>query len=136
LPSPFRSTLIAPFWDDIGAYYNPYGGVFWEVIGTAPNRELVVEWRGLERLDRYCAFFEGYLSFQVVFFESNSDILFNYRDTTFGGECSDADGGAQATVGIQMGPQVATQWSYNTASLADGTSLCGRSGRTRSRRSP
>jgi Subtilase family len=123
LPSPFRSTLIAPFWDDIGAYYNPYGGVFWEVIGTAPNRELVVEWRGLERLDRYCAFFEGYLSFQVVFFESNSDILFNYRDTTFGGECSDADGGAQATVGIQMGPQVATQWSFNTASLADGTSL-------------
>jgi subtilisin family serine protease len=123
LPSPFRSTLIAPFWDDIGAYYNPYGGVFWEVIGTAPNRELVVEWRGLERLDRYCAFFEGYLSFQVVFFESSSDILFNYRDTTFGGECSDADGGAQATVGIQMGPQVATQWSFNTASLADGTSL-------------
>ena len=123
LPSPFRSTLIAPFWDDIGAYYNPYGGVFWEVIGTAPNRELVVEWRGLERLDRYCGFFEGYVSFQVVFFESNSDILFNYRDTTFGGECSDADGGAQATVGIQMGPQVATQWSFNTASLADGTSL-------------
>ena len=123
LPSPFRSTLIAPFWDDIGAYYNPDADVVWEVIGTAPNRELVVEWRGLERLDRYCALFEGYVSFQVVFFESSSDILFNYRDTTFGGECPDADGGAQATVGIQMGPQVATQWSFNTASLADGTSL-------------
>ena len=123
LPSPFRSTLIAPFWDDIGAYYNPYADVVWEVIGTAPNRELVVEWRDLERLDRYCALFEGYVSFQVVFFESSSDILFNYRDTTFGGQCPDADGGAEATVGIQMGPQVATQWSFNTASLADGTSL-------------
>ena len=123
LPSPFRSTLIAPFWDDIGAYYNAYADVVWEVIGTAPNRELVVEWRNLERLDRYCALFEGYVSFQVVFFESSSDILFNYRDTTFGGDCPDADGGAEATVGIQMGPQVATQWSFNTASLADGTSL-------------
>jgi hypothetical protein len=58
-----------------------------------------------------------------VFFESSSDILFNYRDTTFGGQCPEADGGAEATVGIQMGPQVATQWSFNTASLADGTSL-------------
>src|SRR5262245_15894138 len=130
LPSPFRSTLIAPFWDDTGAYFNPYADVVWEVTGTAPNRELVVEWRGRERLDRSCGLFEGYITFQVVFFESSSDILFNYPDTTFGGSCADADGGAQATVGIQLGPQVATQWSFNTASLADGTSLLWTLGQT------
>ena len=123
LPSPFHSTLVAPFWDDIGPAAANVADVLWEVIGTAPNRELVVEWRNVERLDRFCALFEGYISFQVVFFESSSDILFNYRDATFGGECPDADGGAQATVGIQMGPDVATQWSFDTPSLADGTSL-------------
>jgi hypothetical protein len=122
LPSPFRSTLVAPFWDDI-APAAAYGDARWAVIGTAPNREFVVEWHNAERLDRYCALFEGYVSFQVVFFESSSDVLFNYGDTTFGGECPDADGGALATVGIQVGPNVATQWSFRTPSLADGTSL-------------
>src|SRR5262249_50908971 len=73
--------------------------------------------------DRFCALFEGYVSFQVVFFEASSDILFNYRDATFGGDCPDADGAALATVGIQMGPNVATQWSFETRSVSDGTSL-------------
>jgi subtilisin family serine protease len=123
LPSPFHSTLVAPFWDDIGPAAANVADVLWAVIGTAPNRELVVEWRNVERIDRFCALFEGYISFQVVFFEASSNILFNYRDTTFGGECPDADGGAQATVGIQMGPDVATQWSFDAPSLADGTSL-------------
>jgi hypothetical protein len=123
LPSAFRSTLVAPFWDDIAPASGGIGDARWAVIGTAPNREFVLEWRNAERLDRFCALFEGYVSFQVVFFESSSDILFNYRDTTFGGDCPDADGGALATVGIQMGPNVATQWSFQTPSVADGTSL-------------
>jgi hypothetical protein len=58
-----------------------------------------------------------------VFFEGSSDILFNYLDTTVGGECPDLDGGASATVGIQVGPDVATQYGFNTPVLADGTSL-------------
>ena len=45
----------------------------------------------MERSDRFCALFEGYVTFQVVFFEGSSDILFNYPDTTFGGECPDLD---------------------------------------------
>ena len=70
------------------------------MTGTAPTRELVVEWRNLERSDVFCELFSGYVSFQAVFFEGSSDILFNYRDTTFGGNCRDLDGGATATVGI------------------------------------
>ena len=52
LPSPFHSTLIAPSWDQIRPLTAGVGEVVWEVTGTAPNRELVVEWRNLERSDR------------------------------------------------------------------------------------
>ena len=122
LPSPHHSTLIAPFWDQVHAYF-PNSGVVWEVTGTAPNRELVIEWRDLERSERFCVLFDGYVTFQVVFFEGSSDVLFNYRDTTFGGECPDLDGGASATVGIQVSPDVATLYSFNAAALRDGMSL-------------
>ena len=59
LPSPFHSTLIAPFWDRIRPLTAGTGDVVWEVTGTAPNRELVVEWRNLERSDVFCELFGG-----------------------------------------------------------------------------
>ena len=123
LPSAYHSTLIAPFWDRILPITAGVGEVVWEVTGTAPNRELVVEWRNLERSDVFCELFGGYVSFQAVFFEGSSDILFNYRDTIFGGNCPDLDGGATATVGVQVSPDVATMFSFHTAALADGMSL-------------
>ena len=123
LPSAYHSTLIAPFWDRVRPLTAGVGDVVWEVTGTAPNRELVVEWRNLERSDVFCELFGGYVSFQAVFFEDSSDILFNYRDTMFGGYCRDLDGGATATVGVQVSPDVATMFSFHTAALADGTSL-------------
>jgi hypothetical protein len=49
-PMPYNqvSTLIAPFWTAL----DPWGtgtnhNVFWQVVGTAPNRQLVVEWRNV-----------------------------------------------------------------------------------------
>jgi len=123
LPSPYHSTLIAPFWDRVRPLTAGVGEIVWEVTGTAPTRELVVEWRNLERTDVVCELFGGYVTFQAVFFEGSSDILFNYRDTTFGGDCPDLDGGATATVGIQVSPDVATMFSFHTAALAEGTSL-------------
>jgi subtilisin family serine protease len=121
LPSPFHSTLVAPYWDQIMVI--DFADVVWEVTGTAPNRELVVEWRNMGRSDRFCALFEGYVTFQVVFFEGRSDILFNYPDTTVGGECPDLDFGGSATVGIQVAPDVATQVGFNAPIVPDGTSL-------------
>jgi subtilisin family serine protease len=123
LPTPYHSTLIAPFWDQLYEGYPGLSEVVWEVTGTAPNRELVVEWRNMQRSDRFCVLFEGFVSFQVVFFEGSSDVLFNYRDVTFGGECPDLDRGGSATVGIQVAPDVATPYSFNTPTLADGSAL-------------
>ena len=123
LPSPVHSTLIAPFWDALFLTWQNQSFVVWQVTGAAPNRELVVEWRNLGRSDQFCALYEGFVTFQVVFFEGRSDVLFNYSDTAFGHECAAFDHGVSATVGIQVAPGIARMFSYNTASLSDGMSL-------------
>ena len=60
-----------------------------------------------------------------MFFESTTDILFNYAHTTFGGSpaCAAGDNGANATVGIQIVDPSATQFSFDAPSLTDNLSL-------------
>lgn len=123
-PLPFSDvfTLVAPFWDDL--YLDPRTdqNVFWAVLGEAPNRELVIEWRNARH--RSCrADSTATVRFQVVFFEGKSEILFNYADTVFGGKCAFADQGQSATVGIQVAPGSATQFSFHAPNLSDGTAL-------------
>jgi len=119
LPSRHETTLVAPFWDDL---YPADGGVFWDVIGNAPNRELVIEWRKISH--SLCGNpSDTTVKFQVVLFEGSSDILFNYADVAFGGDCAFANLGASATVGVQVATQVATQYSFETPSLGNGTAI-------------
>lgn len=122
IPYSATSTLVAPFWT--GLY--PFGtgannNVFWQVTGTAPSRQLVVEWRNVEYFPAPAT--TQTVKFEVVFFEGNGKIVFNYADTVFGGTASAADNGATASVGVQVSPSLGYQYSYNTASLASGTSL-------------
>lgn len=121
LPISWTTSVIAPFWT-----YNlyPFGNgndnnVFWDVIGTAPNRQLVVEWRDVGM----CCETTNTVRFEVVFFEGNSNILFNYADTVFGGAYASYDNGAGSTVGVQVSTTTATQYSYNQASLASKTAI-------------
>ena len=93
------------------------------MTGTAPNRELVVEWRNMERSDVFCALFDGYVTFQVVFFEGSSDILFNYPDTTFGGDCPDLDARRVGDRGRPGHAGRRDRVRLQRAALADGTSL-------------
>jgi subtilisin family serine protease len=98
-------SLIAPFWDDL----NPAAGdgnIFYDTIGTAPNREFVVEWRNVRH---YNTTESG--TFQVVFFENSSDILFNYLDVDFGSDL--ANNGSSATIGIQSTVNRFVEVSYN-----------------------
>jgi hypothetical protein len=55
--------------------------------------------------------------FQVVFFESSNQVLFNYQDVDFGGGCTFADKGASATVGVQVSTSDATQIGFNSPIL-------------------
>ena len=108
------TTLVAPFWQDLYPVAGTDNNVFWEVTGAAPNRELVVEWRNVEsfgcRGDTSAT-----VKFQVVLSEGSSDVLFNYANTEFGGNCLDEDHGARAEVGIQVAPTTATTWGFEEA---------------------
>jgi hypothetical protein len=89
------------------------------VVGTAPTRELVVEWRDVPTYACPAAT----LRFQTVFFEGSSDLLFNYADTVVGDACAESDHGGQATVGVQVAANRATQYGYNAAVLANPLAL-------------
>ncbi len=114
LPSSSQGTLIAPWWSDLDLRAG--GDVFWEVVGTAPSRELVLEWR-----DVLPAGATDAVSFQVVFFEASSDVLFVYRDVLVAGAAADA--GGLATVGVQVAPDAGQTYSHLSASLSDGLTL-------------
>lgn len=104
-------TLVAPFWDDLYPMPATNQNVYWEVVGVAPNRELVIEWRDVRGFD--CrSDSTATVKFQVVFFEGSSDVLFNYADATFGGTCTRQDRGASATVGIQVAPSKGALWGF------------------------
>ncbi|PYV03183.1 MAG: hypothetical protein DMG10_12230 [Acidobacteria bacterium] len=122
LPAATTGTLVAPFWDDLYGVSGSAQNVFLEATGTAPNRELVIEWRDVRH---YSCNGDGTatVKFQVVFFEGRGDILFNYADVLFDGACAFANQGASATVGVQVASNSATQYSFNTATLGNGTAL-------------
>jgi subtilisin family serine protease len=116
LPATRHDAVIAPLWDDLDP--GAGGGVYWGVLGTSPDRELVVEWRDVPF---YGATTGGSVSFQVVLFEESSDIVFEYTRTETGDPVH--DNGAHATVGVQVAADAATEVSYDTASLSSGTAL-------------
>ncbi|HET7506579.1 MAG TPA: S8 family serine peptidase [Kofleriaceae bacterium] len=113
LPVPFVDTLIAPFWDDLFPVAG--GSIRFAVLGQAPSRQLVIEYRDVPHIA-----VGGAITFQVVFFEGSPTIRFNYADVQFGGF---ADFGASATVGIQVASGIARQFSFDTPSLSNNMSL-------------
>ena len=112
LPNATHPMAIFPFWDDMGAG----GNVYWEVRGTAPNRTLIVEWFEKPHYSNV-----GAATFEVIFFEGSSDILFQYLDTDFGNATYDF--GASATVGINKDGTTALQYSFNQPVITDGLAI-------------
>ena len=122
IPTSMFNTVVAPFWDDLFPVTGTGKNVVWKRLGTAPTRELVIEWKKVRHFD--CnADRLAWVRFQVVFFENSSDVLFNYLDTSFGGACAGSDGGDTATVGLQIAPGVGTQIGFDTPSVSDNTAI-------------
>ncbi len=115
-------TLVAPFWGDLYPVKGTAQNVFWAVSGTAPNRELVIEWRNVRAFQCHNDP-SATVTFEVVFSESNSDVLFEYADTTFGGWCAGQDHGWNQTIGIQVASDTASEWSVDQQTVGDGTAI-------------
>ena len=116
IPDHYINIQIAPFRDDL----NPSGNnnVYYDTIGNPPNREFVIEWRNIPH---YNVGGTNGVTFQVIFFENKSDILFNYKDVEFGD--SRYDKGANALIGIQISNKKGTQYSYFSPSLNNNFSI-------------
>src|SRR5207244_3728992 len=69
IPTISTSDLIAPFWVDLMPQPSTAKNVFWTTMGTAPNRELVVEWRNVPLWSPNVDL-TATVKLQVVFFEN------------------------------------------------------------------
>jgi hypothetical protein len=101
---------IYAFWDDL--YVDSAASVRTRLLGTAPNRQFVIEWRN--------ATFFGYTSkrvdFEIVLHE-NGVILLQYRNTASDGR----EMGNSATVGVEDETGTSSvQFSYNQAAIGVG----------------
>jgi subtilisin family serine protease len=106
----YPTTLLAPMWEDLYPEKGTDQNVFWAVTGSAPNREMIVEWRNV--LAYPCrGDSAANVTFQVVFKEESSDVLFNYSNVVFGGACSYLDYGQFATIGVMASPGQSVMWS-------------------------
>lgn len=116
LPTAHFAIVIAPFWDDLKPELAR--NIYYEVLGSAPNRKLAIEWR---QVPHYSAKKGEGITFQVIFLENSSTIHINYQDLFFGDAL--IDNGKSATVGIQSSPQSATLFAFQEAALSDHLSL-------------
>lgn len=85
---------IAPYWTDL-TFASGGGAVYYQTVGTAPNRQFVIEW--------YNAVAQGSLgavTFEAVLSETSNNVLFQYQALNLGGG-NMASFGGKATVGIR-----------------------------------
>lgn len=111
--------FIGPFYDDIGG---DTGGVWSKTFGTAPNREFVIQWTRphFRQTTLPDSLSEG--TFEVVFFEGRTAILFQYLDAFF--QDPIYDWGRDATIGVTNGNAgQSLQYGYNQEVLLDGLAI-------------
>lgn len=96
------NALIAPFWDNL----NPSAGglIYGMRKGEAPNRKYIVEWHQVPR-----AGYPGELTFEVILFEKDDKITFQYKSLVGKGSK-----GSSATIGLEYADGTdGVEYSYN-----------------------
>jgi hypothetical protein len=113
--APFRpNAAVYPFWDDLAV--DDEASVRQSTVGTAPNRQWVIEWRNVRTYEDP----DTRLTFEAVFAESG-DITFRYADID---PANTVERGAGSTIGIEDGSgTLAFQYAYQQAWLATGDAL-------------
>jgi hypothetical protein len=108
-------SLIAPFFDDL-VMIPGVSTVSTRIVGTAPERRLIIQWSRFSLFDESGCDLHSRLSFQAVLFEGSNDIQFLYESLS--GPRSD---GISATVGLQdFARTTGIQTSFNEPRLRSG----------------
>ncbi|MGW1975525.1 S8 family serine peptidase [Streptomyces sp. NPDC001889] len=115
------NAALYPFWDDL-ILTGEGSGVFTSVVGTAPHRSYVVEWRNIAHWSAQTDKF----TFAALIGEDGR-VSYHYKGTTGSG----LKGGSSATIGVENATGTdAFLYSYNTAVLGDGLSVSFRTTRS------
>jgi subtilisin family serine protease len=101
--------FIALYWDDL--YPSGANNVYYKIVGSAPNRILVVQW---QNVSHYGSSGDA-VTVQAQLLE-NSDILLLYANPS-------SEAGAEATVGIQNDVSTGLEYLCNQASLHSGLAI-------------
>jgi len=93
------------------------GTMWYDVVGTAPNRTLVIEWRDIASLEQGT---ENY-KFEAIFYETSNEIRFQYEDVL---EATSHDFGNKSTVGVEHPTSLQAElFSFNSPELSDGQAI-------------
>ncbi|KAI1125335.1 hypothetical protein F5Y10DRAFT_284396 [Nemania abortiva] len=99
-----------PFWTDLMISQGKPHGIYYEVVGEAPNRSLTVEWY----VTRYGQE-DQYFHFNLLLEEARPGVVtYKYYDAV--------DKGAQCTIGVQ-GPNAYKMFSYNEPKVQPGLQI-------------
>jgi subtilisin family serine protease len=114
IPNPTTpNAAIYPFWADLFVDFT--GSVRTEEVGSAPDRQFVIEWRDVN----FLADFGLVVRFEVVLHEDGR-ILMQY----FTADPDPQQKGSTATVGLENETGTdAFQYSFNTATLSSGLAI-------------
>ena len=102
-------SIVAPLWEDLDS--GDSDGVFFQHVGTAPNRYTVVHWYNVANNDGNADFYD----FQVLLHEAESQIVFQYRSVVT--PTPGLTNGGGASVGIQRDVDVGLDYSCNTDTI-------------------
>lgn len=107
---------VFPFWDALEL--GPAASVRTKALGSAPNREFVVEWRGVTVAGDFGSP-GAEVSFEVILSE-NGEMRMNYQSA----EGSDIAKGGSATIGLEdEAGSTGFQYSFNRPVLRSGQSV-------------
>ena len=105
---PNRAVFV--FWDDLDVVASDNANMYYQVLGSAPNRYCVITWKDVQR--RSSAYPFNQLTFQAILYENNNNIILQYKDCAVGD--SAFNWGKSATVGIENSAgTVGLQYLYN-----------------------
>jgi len=109
------NNIAAAYWDDLDVNYgSSYGHIYYQTIGSAPNRQFIVEYWEVTHHNAASPI----MTFETILSESSNMITFQYLSMGL-------ENGNSATVGIEdsLGT-TGCQYSFNTPAISDGLAIC------------
>jgi hypothetical protein len=118
---PNDAAAVMPFWSDLTFEVTGAGSVYYQTVGTAGSRKMIVQWN-----NAYPQSSRNPVTFQAILSEGTNSIVFQYKTVGLG-PGNPASNGGQATIGVRNAGALTNQqqiaWSFAAPVLSDSMAL-------------